>query len=74
MKADKTVPIGTPCGTKESLLPGILAAVAMVAFSIIQVMGMMFYQYGSAVIFMLVIGAFVYFGTKGYQQWKAACA
>ena len=64
----------TGSSTPASLLPGILAAGAMIAFAIVQVVGMLAYNWRAGGTFlMLVVGGFVYLATTGYQRWKAQC-
>jgi hypothetical protein len=73
MDGKGTAPKENPSGWKRSLLPGILAAVAMLGCSLIQVIGMLAYNWsGGTTVLMLAIGALVYFGTMGYQQWRAS--
>lgn len=78
MRDDTNVKEAAPAescpGAKVSLLPSIMAAVAMLGFSAIQVIGMLAYNWGGGgTLYMLVVGAFAYLATKGYQQWRAAC-
>lgn len=72
MSTNETAPTESPA--KESLLPGTLSGLAMVAIAAIQVIGMLFYNHsfgGTAM--MLAVGGFVYLATMGYQKWKAGC-
>jgi hypothetical protein len=72
MTSNQTASIECHAGARRSVLPGILAAVAMLAFAVIQIAGMLAYQWrGSFVVFTLVVGGFVYFGTMGFQRWRA---
>jgi hypothetical protein len=72
MTINQTASIECPAGNQRSLLPGILAAVAMLGFAGIQIAGMLAYHWrGSFVVFTLVVGAFVYFGAMGFQRWRA---
>lgn len=59
---------------KESLLPGILAAVVMLAIAAARVFSMLAYNKDlGGTLLMLTAGAFVYFATMGYQKWRAEC-
>lgn len=73
MNDEGTAPKESPSESKKSLLPAILAAIAMLLYAAMQVIGMLFYNWsGHSTVVMLAVGAFVYFGTTGYQQWRAS--
>jgi len=63
----------TENASSESPLPGILAAVTMLAIAAVRIVGMLAYNRDlTGTGLMLVAGAFVYLATKGYQNWRAA--
>ncbi len=73
MAGEGTAPKDSTSTSKKSLLPGILAALAMLLYAGMQVIGMLAYNWnGHSTVIMLALGAFVYFGTMGFQQWNAS--